>query len=252
MNDAPSDQPAAPHSSSDPATGPTSGHDAAPADPRPTIRGVALGMWQTNCYVVHVPDGPDPKGCWIVDCGQRPQPLFALIDRDGLRPRGVLLTHCHVDHIMGVDEAIAKYGTMPILCHAIEREWNGDPMLNLSGFVGGMEVRVSAPTAFLADGQAIDLCGSRWQAIHVPGHSPGSLAYVHRPSRQAISGDVLFAGSIGRFDFPGCDGAALKRSVTQVMMGLPDDMTIHPGHGPSTTIGRERRTNPYVLRPAGW
>jgi hydroxyacylglutathione hydrolase len=217
----------------------------------PKIRGVALGMWQTNCYILSVPGGSDPKGCWIVDCGQKPQPLFALIESAGLTPRGILLTHCHVDHIMGVDEALAKYGPMPILCHALEREWNGDPMLNLSGFVGGMEVGVTLPTATVADGQTLDLCGSSWKAMHVPGHSPGSLAYVHHASRQALSGDVLFAGGIGRFDFPGCDGLALKRSL-QVMMALPDEMTIYPGHGPSTTIGRERRTNPYVLRPGGW
>lgn len=222
------------------------------ADATPTIRGVALGMWQTNCYVVRVPHGPDPKGCWIVDCGQRPQPLFAEIDREGLAPRGILLTHCHVDHIMGIDQAISKYGPLPILCHDAEREWNGDPILNLSGFTGGMEVRVTAPTATLAHGDRVDLCGSKWDVLHVPGHSPGSLAYVHRASKQAISGDVLFAGSIGRYDFPGCDGRALRRSVMEVMLGLPDDITIHPGHGPATTIGRERRGNPYVLHSAAW
>lgn len=238
---------------SDPSNAPTpTSESVSPGDAPPVIRGVALGMWQTNCYIVQVPGGPDPKGCWIVDCGQRPQALFAMIDRESLQPRGILLTHCHVDHIMGVDEALAKYGTMPILCHGIEKEWNGQPLLNLSGYAGGLEVRVSNPTSLVAHGDVLELCGSRWTALHVPGHSPGSLAYVHQASKQAISGDVLFAGGIGRFDFPTSDRDALKRSLLEVMMGLPDETKVFPGHGPATTVGRERRSNPYILRPAGW
>lgn len=222
------------------------------SEPRPRIDARPLGMWQTNCHVVSVPGGPDPTGCWIVDCGQRPQPLIALIRNAGLSPRGILLTHCHLDHIMGIDEVLNAFGPMPILCHELEREWNGEPLLNLSAMSPAGEVRVTAPTATLADGATLDLCGTQWKALHVPGHSPGSLAFVHLPSRQAISGDVLFAGGIGRFDFPTANPAHLRHSVVEVMMGLPDDLTIYPGHGPTTTIGRERRTNPYVLRPNAW
>jgi hydroxyacylglutathione hydrolase len=210
-------------------------------------------MWQTNCFVVQVPDGPDPKGCWIVDCGQRPQPLLTLIRERGWTPRGILLTHCHLDHIMGIDEALSAFGPMPILCHPLEAAWNGEPMLNLSAMSAGAsgEVRVSSPTAFVEGGQMIDLCGSPWRVLHVPGHSPGSVAFVHEPSGQAISGDVLFAGSIGRHDFPTSDPRALKTSLARLMT-LPDETRIYPGHGPTTTIGRERQQNPYVLRPAGW
>lgn len=226
----------------------------APApEPRPQIAVRPLGMWQTNCHVISVPGGPDPKGCWIVDCGQKPQPLIAAVREAGLTPRGILLTHCHLDHIMGIDEVLAAFGPLPILCHTLEREWNAEPMLNLSAALGGgFEVRVTAPTSLLDDGQALDLCGTTWLVRHVPGHSPGSVAYIHLASRQAISGDVLFAGGVGRTDFPGCSGRDLKRSIAEVLMRLPDDLTIYPGHGPRTTIGQERRTNPYVLRPAGW
>ncbi len=223
-----------------------------PSEPRPAIITCPLGTWQTNCHAVHVPDGTDPKGCWIVDCGQHPAPLIAAIRERGLTPRGILLTHCHLDHIMGIDTALSAFGTLPILCHALEREWNGDPNLNLSAFSGGMEVRVSPPTATVADGDTIDLCGTTWSVLHVPGHSPGSVAYLHLPSRQALVGDTLFAGSIGRFDFPTSDGTALKRSILERLMVLPDDLEIRPGHGPTTTIGRERRTNPYVRSPGSW
>jgi hydroxyacylglutathione hydrolase len=210
-------------------------------------------MWQTNCFVVEVPNGPDPKGCWIVDCGQRPQPLFALIRERGLTPRGILLTHCHLDHIMGIDEALNAFGTMPILCHPLEGAWNGEPLLNLSAMSpsGVGEVRVSPPTAFVEDGHSVELCGSSWRVLHLPGHSPGSVAFWHEPSGQAIAGDVLFAGSIGRHDFPTSDARALKASLVKLMT-LPNETRIYPGHGPSTTIGRERQQNPYVLRPSGW
>lgn len=218
----------------------------------PTVRAFAIGDWQTNCHVVHVPDGPSPRDCWIVDCGQRPEPMFEYIDRERLTPKGILLTHCHLDHIMGIDAALARYGPMPILCHEAEAAFNTHPVLNLSAFGGREPVVVAAPTALLADGDTIDLCGSTWRVLHVPGHSPGGIALVHDDSRQALVGDTLFAGSIGRFDFPTSDRGALQRSVVTTLMSLPDDTKVLPGHGPATTIGRERRTNPYVLQPTRW
>jgi glyoxylase-like metal-dependent hydrolase (beta-lactamase superfamily II) len=221
-------------------------------EPRPTITSMPLGSWQTNCHIIHVPEGPRPKECWIVDCGERPAPLFEMIDRKGLKPVGIALTHCHVDHIAGIDQALSRYGRLPVICHVAERDFNATPNLNLSAFAGGNEVSMTAPTAFVAEGETIDFAGSTWTVRHVPGHSPGSVAYLHLPSRQALTGDTLFAGSIGRFDFPTSDGAALRRSITDVLMKLPDDLQIRPGHGPMTTIGNERRTNPYVLHPAAW
>lgn len=209
-----------------------------------------LGDWQTNCHVVFVPDDAERRA-WIVDCGDRPEPLFAEIDRRGLRPEAILLTHCHVDHIMGIDRALARYGRLPIVAHPAEATWNGEPMLNLSAFAG-MEVRVTAPEVFVEDDSTLDLAGTRWLVRHVPGHSPGSVAYLHLPSRQALVGDTLFAGSIGRFDFPSSDGAALKRSILEVLMRWPDEVEIRPGHGPTSTIGAERRSNPYVRSPQTW
>ncbi|MDZ4830952.1 MAG: MBL fold metallo-hydrolase [Phycisphaerae bacterium] len=219
---------------------------------RPVVTTFPLGSWQTNCHVVHVPSGSTPKDCWIVDCGESPQPLFAFIEREGLRPVGIALTHCHVDHIKGIDQALSRFGALPILAHELERDFNAEPTLNLSAFAGSGDVSVTAPTAFVADGDVVDLCGSRWTVRHVPGHSPGSVAYVHLPSKQALVGDTLFKDSIGRYDFPTSDGRALKRSVLEVLMSLPDDLEIRPGHGPASTIGRERRANPYVVRPQMW
>lgn len=239
-----------------------------PAEARPEITTFALGDWQTNCHVVRVPGAAlphDPRECWIVDCGQRPKPLIEHIRRHGLRPLAIILTHAHVDHIAGIDEAMAAFGPLPILGHEAERDFNAEPMLNLSAFAA-MDVRVSPPTAFLKDGDRLELAGSRWTVRHVPGHSPGGLALVHIPVRGAdaerpseasepplaIVGDTLFAGSIGRVDFPTSDAEALKRSLREVLLSLPDATRVLPGHGPETTIGAERRTNPFLLDPSGW
>lgn len=230
-----------------------------PAGPSPEITTFPLGDWQTNCHVVRVPGAKPPhdaRTCWIVDCGQRPRPLIDHIRREGLRPAAIILTHAHVDHIAGIDEAIAAFGPLPILAHEAEREFNGEPMLNLSAFAA-MDVRVSPPTGFLKDGDRLELSGSEWTVRHVPGHSPGGIALLHGIGRGggppvAMVGDTLFAGSIGRVDFPTSDPEALKRSLRDVLLSLPDETRVLPGHGPATTIGAERRTNPFVLDPDAW
>ena len=130
--------------------------------------------------------------------------------------------------------------------HEAEAGFCSDPMMNLSALLG-MPVSVAEPDHHLQDGQVLDLDGESWRVFHAPGHSPGSVCFIHDESRQAIVGDTLFEGGIGRFDFPTSDVNEHRKTIRQRMMSLPDDLTIHPGHGPSTTIGRERSTNPYVL-----
>jgi glyoxylase-like metal-dependent hydrolase (beta-lactamase superfamily II) len=106
---------------------------------------------------------------------------------------------------------------------------------------------VTEPDRTLRDGERLGLAGTSWRVVHTPGHSPGGVLYVHDESRQAIVGDTIFAGSIGRTDFPGSDIEAFRHSIGTVMAALPDEMTINPGHGPATTMGRERRTNPFLV-----
>ena len=122
--------------------------------------------------------------------------------------------------------------------------------LNLSAFVSA-PISVSPPTGNIVPGMPLVLAGSHWRVLFTPGHSPGGVAFVHDASHQAIVGDTLFAGSIGRIDFPTSDPAAMRRTLTETLMSLPDETRVHPGHGPSTSIGVERRTNPY-LRPGAW
>jgi glyoxylase-like metal-dependent hydrolase (beta-lactamase superfamily II) len=211
------------------------------ADPRINI--FVLSEYQTNCFVVTVPDEP---ACWIVDCGFDSGPMLDWITSEQLQPAALLLTHTHPDHIAGVDAATSRFGNIPVYVHEAEAGFCSDPMRNLSAAMG-MPVKVAEPDHLVRDGDTLELSGQTWRVVHAPGHSPGGVLYVHEASKQAIVGDTLFAGSIGRMDFPLSDPEALRHTIQQVLMGMPDDLTIYPGHGPITTIGQERRTNPFVV-----
>lgn len=207
----------------------------------PIIESFVLGPYQTNCFVVTA-GSPD---CWIVDCGFEPEPMLDWIDEHNLHPIAMLLTHSHLDHIAGVDQALHRFGRLPLYIHEAEAGFCSDGLLNLSALIG-MPITCTEPDHYLKDGDTLTLNDSTWRVLHTPGHSPGGACLISDESKQAIVGDTLFEDSIGRFDFPTSNPDHLRHTIQKVMMGLPDDMTIFPGHGPKTTIGRERRNNPYV------
>ena len=213
------------------------------------VIGMPLGAYQTNAYVVW--DGDDAsRGCWIIDPGERPARLIERIRSEGLVPDTILFTHAHVDHIAGLPEVLAAFGELPRLAHRSEQEWFGEPALNLSEW-GERPVSVAAPTGELADGQRLMRGGLEFEVQHLPGHSPGGCSFRCSAARVAIVGDALFAGSIGRVDFPTSDPTAMRTSLAR-LMEWPDATTVHAGHGPSTTIGRERATNPFIVHPDSW
>ena len=202
----------------------------------------ALGDYQTNCHIVTCDDD-----CWVVDCGYEPERLIAHLQEYDLHPTAILLTHCHADPIAGLDQLRSTIGNVPMFCHASESSWNQNPILNLSG-LGGQPVTAAPVQGYLEPGQDLTLGDSHWRILHAPGHSPGSICFVHDESDQAIVGDTLFAGSIGRYDFPTSNVEDLRHTIREVLMRLPDSMMIYPGHGPTSTIGVERKTNPFVVQ----
>lgn len=213
--------------------------------PSPILAAVPLGAYQTNCHVVAMDD--DPARAWFVDCGDDPEPMFDALDRTGRTLAGILLTHAHHDHIAGIDRALTRYGSVPIHAPESEAAWNMEPMLNLSAFLG-RPARVAPPTDLFEEGDPCPL-GPGWRILHLPGHSPGSSGFLHEATGTLLAGDTLFAGSIGRIDFPTSDPEAMRRSLERLLI-LDDQTRVLPGHGPETTIGREREANPF-LGPSG-
>lgn len=200
------------------------------------------GPYATNCTIVHV---AGHGGCWIVDAGFEPGRMIERVRELGLTPEALILTHAHVDHIAGGREVVRGFAGLPVWVHEAEREWLGDPELNLSVF-SGQPVTAPGPDRLLRDGEELTLGATRWTVLHTPGHSPGGIALYCAEAKVVIAGDALFAGSIGRTDFPGCSFEQLAESIRTRLYTLADETKVYPGHGPTTTIGREKMTNPFV------
>jgi glyoxylase-like metal-dependent hydrolase (beta-lactamase superfamily II) len=210
------------------------------------IEPFVLGPFETNCYVVR---GGGNPACLIVDAGFDPGEMIGHIERHGLEPRSLVLTHAHADHIAGVREVRERWAELPILIHDEEREWLVDPDLNLSASMG-FGVTAPGATGSLVEGERVSIGGYSFAIVHTPGHSPGGVSLYCAAAGAVIVGDALFNGSIGRTDFPGSDFETLAASIRAKLYTLPDETVVHPGHGSATTIGREKRSNPFV-RPAG-
>ena len=211
-----------------------------------------------NGYTVYVREGGP---CWIIDPGLPPQAgqIVQHVREHSLQPVAIVLTHAHADHIGGIDEvrdnlgardpALALGAGSGIPVYLAKEEWAAlsDPMENLSGMMGpGFSTKVAEPLD-LRPGEAIELDGSRWEILDTSGHSPGGRTLYCRKLGIAFVGDAVFAGSIGRVDFPHSDGDRLMRNIRERLMTLPDDTRVLSGHGPETTVGRERTTNPFII-----
>jgi glyoxylase-like metal-dependent hydrolase (beta-lactamase superfamily II) len=201
-----------------------------------------------NTYVVRRPGRTDAV---VIDPGFEPEPVLAHLADEGLTVRLILNTHGHVDHIAGNAALKRAFPAAPLIIGTGDAAMLTDPMLNLSGAAG---VAVVSPPAdrLVAEGDAIEDAGLRLEVLEIPGHSPGHVAFVLRDTPPVVfGGDVLFRGSIGRTDFPGGDLDLLLRGIRAKLWPLPDDTVVYPGHGPATTVGHERRTNPF-LTGGGW
>lgn len=209
------------------------------------LQSAVFNAFQENTYLLTNASG----SCWIIDPGmsgsEEVAAITSYIADNGLQPRGIINTHAHIDHILGVNAMMDAYG-IPFALHPLEA-----PVLAAargSAVMFGMELdTIPQPGEVLAHGQQLDLEGDILEVRLVPGHSPGSVLFYHAAGGWAIGGDVLFAGSIGRTDLPGGNHETLLRSIREQVLTLPDETVIYPGHGPETTVGRERDTNPFLV-----
>lgn len=213
------------------------------------IKRFELGDWATNCYVVHAAPTPgqsvEGRPCWIIDAGFDPSQLVKYIREKRLVPAAVVLTHAHLDHIAGLEAIRAIWPGVPILLHEAEHEFLTRPELNLSVV---LEEPIVAPeaTGTLTPDTMIGLDGIPFHVLATPGHSPGGVSLYQPDNAVVFPGDALFSGSIGRYDFPTSDGETLMKSIATQLLTLPDQTRVYPGHGPDTTIGREKMSNPYL------
>ncbi len=185
----------------------------------------------------------------IIDPGDEVDTLVRQAQAAGVIVKGILLTHAHLDHITGVSRAKAAFD-VPVWLHR-DDQFLYDAVVE-QGLMFGMAVDPQPPVdAFYEAGVPFTFGAYVVDILHTPGHCPGgvclAIGRAGLPARELFVGDTLFAGSIGRTDLPGGDHEQLLRSIEEVLLAFPDDTVAHPGHGPDTTIGRERRTNPFLI-----
>jgi glyoxylase-like metal-dependent hydrolase (beta-lactamase superfamily II) len=208
------------------------------------IQSFVFNAFSENTYLLI----NENKECWIVDPGMydagETKKFTDFLEREGLQPQAIINTHAHIDHIFGIPALMERY-SLPFGMHQAD-------MPVLQGAKGaamlfGFHIQtIPQPTFFIREGEALQLGGDTLEVRLAPGHSPGSVVFYYAPGKWLIGGDVLFAGGIGRTDLPGGHHQTLLDSIRTELMTLPDDTEVFAGHGPATTIGREKATNPYL------
>jgi glyoxylase-like metal-dependent hydrolase (beta-lactamase superfamily II) len=203
------------------------------------IEGLTVGPLAENCWLVGVP----PR-CAIVDPGAESGRIIRAVERRGLVPEKILLTHGHVDHIAHCAQVAERFA-IGIWVHREDLPLLAAPQWpDLERLLGARPC--PPPERFVADGETLAVAGLELEVLHTPGHTPGGVCYVHRASRTILVGDTLFAGSVGRTDLPGGDWGALERAIRTRLFVLEGEWALLPGHGPATSMAAERRDNPFV------
>jgi glyoxylase-like metal-dependent hydrolase (beta-lactamase superfamily II) len=205
-----------------------------------TLHALTLGPVQTNCYIV---GDDESKTAVVIDPGWSAERILAVLNPHHWQVKYILLTHAHFDHI-GAAADLAEATRAPLAVHPLEL-----PLLRANGGATafGLPMRqCPEPDILLEPGQVIEVGALRFEVLFVPGHTVGHVAFYEKQAKAVFSGDVLFQSGIGRTDFPGGNYNTLMHSIKLVLFTLPDDTTVYSGHGPATTIGEEKRDNPFV------
>ena len=211
---------------------------------------VGLGPYQTNCHILH-----DSHSAWIIDPGSDGDIITNRLELANLVPKAILLTHTHWDHTLGIPALYNRFGVLPLMVHHTEAMFLGrEGGRLLRRFAVAIDPSqekipleiweaIPEPTTLLGDQDKIEDAGLI--VLHTPGHSPGSIGFYHKEAGILFSGDTLFAGTIGRTDLPNSEPDLIIDGILTKFMTLPYETIVYPGHGPTTTIGREK-SNPWL------
>ena len=204
------------------------------------MQSMVLGMVGTNCYLLI---NTQTRETVIFDPGDEGERIARYMEREGLKPAAILLTHGHFDHIMGVPALVSKYG-LPVYVHKEEAALMADPAQNACAMIGA-SVSLKADR-LIKDNDVLTLAGAAIRVLYTPGHTKGGVSYYIEDIHAVVCGDTLFEGSVGRTDLPTGSMGTLIRSIREKLFVLDDDVTVLPGHGGQTTIGWEKQHNPFV------
>ncbi len=201
-----------------------------------------FGDFQTNCYVLR----PEEKGshCLIIDPGYSSEDLLDFLEEQKLTPVKILLTHGHCDHIAGISLLRRAFPHVPVCIGEADSGMLTDNVKNLS-LMAGQPVELEQPDVLLRAGDLIELQEIRLKVIPTAGHTPGGISFYEAQEGVVFTGDSLFAGSVGRTDFPGGNQRQLQMEIRDNLFSLPDHIRVYPGHGPATDIRTEKNTNPF-------
>jgi len=203
-----------------------------------------LGEYQTNCYVCR--KSSDDKECFIIDPGFSAEPLIDFLKEASLTPTKIVLTHGHSDHIAGIPLVHEHFGRdVKVWSERVDAAMLTNNELNLSAWFGS-GLSLEPADVIYNVGDTLDCCGIKLEVLSTPGHTAGGVSLYSRSDNIVFSGDALFAGSIGRTDFPGGSHDILIESIKSELLVLDDATIVYSGHGPATSIGMEKRVNPYL------
>ena len=203
---------------------------------------VPVTAFQQNCSIIH--DEKTNKGA-VVDPGGDLELLLGYIEQEGIEIDKIILTHAHIDHA-GATSELAAHFKVPVIGPHREDQFLIESLPVQGQMFGVASAKSFVPDRWLEQGDVVEVGEERFEVRHCPGHTPGHVVLYNEKHKFALVGDVLFQGSIGRTDLPRGDHATLLNSIREQLLTLPDDTTFLPGHGPTSTIGAERRTNPFL------
>jgi hydroxyacylglutathione hydrolase len=205
------------------------------------IEAFVVGQLQANCYAV---GDEETREVVVIDPGDQSEALLEEFERRRYRVVAVLASHSHLDHTGAVHDLLGALPEAKFYMHRLDYPSIAEQAPSAPAWYGHPVTAPREPDRYVEHEERLSVGRYELTVLHCPGHTPGSVCIAGDGA--VFTGDVLFQGSIGRFDFPGSDGRALIRSIKQHLMALPDETVLYPGHGPSSTIGEERRHNPFL------